>query len=159
MFVPATLPLLRRWSAGSLRVDAATGFAVTPALREWYAAGDTEELEDVALTDAARASLRLLAADPLAARRRVVVAVEVAGASPDATIGRAGVRLRGPVTSEAVAAVYVDDAGAESAVRAAVDGLDAADAGDPDSAFTVEEAEGHELLWFAVQEITDLIEP
>ena len=35
-------------------------FAVTPALRERYASGDLEELEYVAMTHAARASLRLL---------------------------------------------------------------------------------------------------
>lgn len=37
-----------------------TAFALTPALREAYAVGDTEELEHVAFLDAARASLRLL---------------------------------------------------------------------------------------------------
>ena len=41
----------------------ATAFAVTPTLRESYAEGDDEELADVALRDAALASLRLLAAD------------------------------------------------------------------------------------------------
>ena len=52
------------------------GFAVTPALREWYSSGDEEELEYVAMTHAARASLRLLHGDsgapapPGGARRR-----------------------------------------------------------------------------------------
>ena len=34
-----------------------TAYAVTPALREWYAEGDAEELEYAALQEAARASL------------------------------------------------------------------------------------------------------
>nr|WP_019808923.1 hypothetical protein [Saccharomonospora halophila] len=40
-----------------------TAFALTPALRESYTSGTTEELEYAALTEAARASLRLLAAE------------------------------------------------------------------------------------------------
>ncbi|MEU7628475.1 hypothetical protein AB0C34_00625 [Nocardia sp. NPDC049220] len=40
-----------------------TAFAVTPALREAYAAGDDEELGEVAMAEAALASLRLLAAE------------------------------------------------------------------------------------------------
>ena len=53
------------------------GFAVTPALREAYVSGDAEELEYAALTEAARASLRLIAADPVAPPRRVVLAAEI----------------------------------------------------------------------------------
>src|SRR5690606_30974356 len=75
VFVPGTFPILRRWHAARL-VDAPTAFAVTPALREWYANGDSEELEYAALTHAARASLRLLAEDPDAPPRRVVVAAD-----------------------------------------------------------------------------------
>ena len=45
----------------SLRVRNGTAFAVTPTLREAYAEGDDDELADVALRDAALASLRLLA--------------------------------------------------------------------------------------------------
>jgi hypothetical protein len=42
-------------------------------------------------------------------------------------------------------------------VSGAVDALAAADAGDDDAAFAVDEAEGFELLWFAVQELPDLL--
>ena len=38
-----------------------TAFAVTPTLRESYAEGDDDELADVALREAALASVRLLA--------------------------------------------------------------------------------------------------
>ena len=61
-------------------------FTVTPALREWYAQADLEELEYAALTHAARASLWLLLADPDAPRRRVVLAADV----PDGQAGRDG---------------------------------------------------------------------
>src|SRR6202008_2762655 len=84
IYMPATLPglagLLRKAEIGPAPFRA---FAVTPALRESYASGDLEELEYVAMTQAARASLRLLAADPDAPRRRVVIAADV----PDEHLG------------------------------------------------------------------------
>ena len=77
VYLSATMPLLARLSKdGELLLT--DGFAVTESLRAWYAEGDEEELEYAALTAAARASLRLLAADPDTQRRRVVVAVNVA---------------------------------------------------------------------------------
>ncbi|MEU4343004.1 hypothetical protein AB0H00_17285 [Nocardia sp. NPDC023852] len=48
---------------GELAPIGGTAFAVTPALREAYASGDDEELGEVAIGEAARASLRLLAAE------------------------------------------------------------------------------------------------
>lgn len=156
VFVPGTFPILRRWHAARL-VDAPTAFAVTPALREWYANGDSEELEYAALTHAARASLRLLAEDPDAPPRRVVGAADVDRAVPDADLGPAGIRLSGPITLEAVAAVHADDASAESTVLAAAKALTAADAGDSDAEFTVDQAEALELSWYATQEIPDLL--
>src|ERR1700754_330312 len=76
VFVPSTLPAL----AEALRaghVGPQPGYAVTPALREAYASGDEEELEYAALTEAARASLRMLAVDQAAPPRRVVLAAEL----------------------------------------------------------------------------------
>jgi hypothetical protein len=46
-----------------LRAVNGTAFAVTPALREAYASGDEEELAEVAMGEAARASLRLIATE------------------------------------------------------------------------------------------------
>src|SRR5919106_4562846 len=108
VFVPATLPMLHRWDSSRL-IDAPSGFAVTPALREWYATGDTEELEYTALTHAAEASIRLLASDTDAPPRRVVVAADVDDAVPDAELGPAGVRLSPPLELKSVAAVHADD--------------------------------------------------
>ncbi|MGC2003615.1 DUF6912 family protein, partial [Trebonia sp.] len=70
VYLPSTLPaladLLAKGEAGPPPVRA---FAVTPALREAYAIGDDEELEYVAMLEAARQSLRLLADDPGAPQR------------------------------------------------------------------------------------------
>ena len=62
VYVPATVEILQRLVADQ-EFDAMsrTAFAVTPALREAYAAGDDEELAEVAMAEAARASLRLIA--------------------------------------------------------------------------------------------------
>ncbi len=43
-------------------------------------------------------------------------------------------------------------------MRAAVDALPAADAGDEDAKFTVDGAEGHELGWYATQELSYLVD-
>ena len=81
VYVPATMSMLQRLVAdGELRPVAGTAFAVTPALRESYASGDTEELEYAAMADAARASLRLLATGSDGELlRRVVVCADVDG--------------------------------------------------------------------------------
>jgi len=164
VYLPATLPAL----AGILRAAEigpapVLAYAVTPALREWYASADLEELEYAALMHAARASLRLLRADPEAPRRRVVLAAEV----PDDQAGRGGgfdggfdeptlVLLSAPVPLARVASGHVDDVAAVADIRAAVQALAAADAGDDDAQFLVDGAEGHELLWYATQELGDL---
>ena len=78
VFLPSTLPALAQaLQAGQLGNGPVPGFAVTPALREAYASGDEEELEYAALSEAARASLRMLAEDPAAPARRVVLAADI----------------------------------------------------------------------------------
>ncbi|MFI7698074.1 DUF6912 family protein [Nonomuraea sp. NPDC049480] len=165
VYLPCTLPALARAvEAGELGPAPLTGYAVTPALTEWYASGDTEELEYVALTEAARASLRMLAADRAdgleATPRRVVVAAEV----PDPSISmgvdleeRARVRLSEPIPLAKVASVHIDDLYAVADIEAAIGALPASDQGDDDARFTVDGAEAHELMWYATQEIPDLL--
>jgi len=160
VYLPSTVPAL----AGLLRAGEAGppplgGFAVTPALREAYSSGDEEELEYVAMMAAARASLRLLSADPEAPRRRVVLAAEVAPGSVSWTAypdEPATVVITAVVPLAALAAGHADAADAEHDVRAAAEAIAAADAGDDDASFTVDGAEGHELLWYATQELFDL---
>ncbi len=152
----ATLGGLHRAGA----VPAGPAHAVTPALRESYATGDTDELEYAALLAAATDSLRLLAADPGALPRRVVLAADVedTGAPVDPAAGPASaVRLTEPLSLTAVASVHLDGDDAAADVAAAVAALPAADAGDDDAAFTVSGPEGHELLWYDVTEIPTLV--
>jgi hypothetical protein len=139
----------------------AVGFAVTPSLREAYASGDEEELEYSALTEAARASLRLLAADPAAPLRRVVLAVELPAEQVrwDPRDRRADQDLVGaPVPLARLESALVDAPEAAPDVRDAVEALPAADAGDDDAKFAVDGAEGHELGWYAAQELPYLAE-
>ncbi|MEU5524945.1 DUF6912 family protein [Streptomyces sp. NPDC093250] len=165
VYVPLTLPgLAEAYKTGQLADGPLLAYAVTPALREWYLSDDIEELEYAALSRAALASLRLLAADPDAPRRRVVVAVDVpdgaAQYDPDRGLDPAAlgeVRVSGTVRLAEAAAVHVDAADAEADVAAAVDALPAADAGDDDAQFVVDGAEDHELLWYATQEIPRLV--
>ncbi|MEU8843699.1 hypothetical protein AB0D97_32015 [Streptomyces roseus] len=163
VYVPLTLPgLAEAHKAGELGPAPLTAYAVTPGLREWYVSDDIEELEYAALGRAAAASLRLLAEDAGAPRKRVVVAVDVddkaAAAAPgvdEATLGQ--VTLAGAVRLSVAAAVHVDADDALGDVTAAAAALGAADAGDDDARFTVDGAEDHELLWFGVQEIPGLL--
>jgi hypothetical protein len=160
VYVPATLAMLQRLVADrSLHAVNATAFAVTPTLREAYAEGDEDELADVALRDAALASLRLLDDDDsgLPPRRAVVVAnTEDVTARPD--LDDAVVRLAGPVALDDVIAAYVDNADAEPAVRAAIEAVDAADLGDEDAELLVGDAQDHDLAWYAPQELAFLLE-
>jgi len=157
VFLPSTLPALAQaLQAGQVGPGPVPGFAVTPSLREAYASGDEEELEYVAMTEAARASLRMLAQDPAAPPRRVVLAVEIPAEQMklDARDKEpARVLISEAVPVERLASAHVDDAEAGADVRAAADALPAADAGDEDASFAVDGAEGYELGWYATQEL------
>ena len=165
VYLPSTLPGLRRLlDDGALSGVPLPGYAVTPALREWYAEGDDEELEYAALSLAARASLRLLdrllVLDEGAPARRVVLAADVADelVEPAPDVDRGAVRLREPVPLRLVRSAHVDDESAEADVRTAAESVVAADLGSDDASFAVEQAEGHELQWYATQEIGPLLE-
>lgn len=160
VYLPATLTDVQRLLQDDQWMPlGGTGFALTPALREAYVAGDDEELAEVALRDAARASLRLLAAEETELPvRRVVVVAERSDAQARPDLDTAVVRISGPVTQKQVVAVHVDGADAEAAVRAAVDCIDAADLGDEDAELTLGDAEDHDLAWYATQELPFLLE-
>ena len=161
VYVPATVPMLTtlraegRLSSGPLRAH-----AVTPALREWYAEGDEEELEYVAFTRAAQEALHLLRLDTQAPRRRVVVSADVPSTAlvrEDVELGSSTVRLPQPLSVKEVAAIHLDGADAAEAIAAAAEVVDEAAAGDPDAQFTVDSAEDHELEWYAVTELDELV--
>lgn len=165
VYIPATLAMLAQLVAdGSLLPVSGTAFAVTPALRESYAHGDDDELAEVALGEAALASLRLLggadaapAVEKLPTRRAVLVA-EVEGATVRPDLDAAVVRLAGPVSITDVVAAYVDTAAAEPAVLAALAVIDDADLGDEDAELTVGDAQDHDLAWYATQELPFLLD-
>ena len=161
VYIPATLAMLQQLvTDGSLWPVNGIAFAVTPTLREAYAEGDDDELAEVALREAALASLRLLAADvgdtlPL---RRAVLAAEVDDVKHRPDLDDAVVKLGAPVLIDHVIAAYVDNAGAEPAVTKAIDVIDAADLGDEDAELIVGDAQDHDLAWYANQELPFLLE-
>jgi hypothetical protein len=166
VYLPATTTVLRTLVDQGRLAGPSTAFAVTPSLRAFYAlseaGADTEELEYAALLAAARASLRLLDVDPFAARRRAVVAADVADGSvrpvddPDADLG--AVRVEGDVEIRNVASAHLDGEDAEEDIRAAVAVVLEADLGSDDAQFLFDQAEGHELAWYATQEIGPVLE-
>jgi hypothetical protein len=162
VFLPSTLPALAlALRAGQVGSGPLPGFAITPALREAYASGDDEELEYAALIEAARASLRMLADDQAAPSRRVVLAAEIPAerVSWDARDGEpARVVVEHAILLAHLASAHVDAPEAGADVRSAVEALPAADAGDEDARFTVDGAEGHELGWYATQELSYLVQ-
>jgi hypothetical protein len=166
VYLPATTTTLRRLvDEGSLS-GPHTAFAVTDALRRFYAVSDAEadieELEYAALLAAARASLRLLDVDPMAARRRAVLAADVPDAAvtpmDDPHVEPGAIRVEAAIRMQDVASAHLDEADAEQDVRAAVAVVLEADLGSEDSQFVVDQAEGHELAWYATQEIGPLLD-
>lgn len=160
VYVPSSMSGLRRLhERGGLREPPAFGSAVTPYLRQYYSAADEDELEYLILAAAAHDSLRLLAGDPGEVRRRVVIALEVADAAvtADPGAGPTAVRVSVEVPLADVVAVHVDGDDAVAAIDAATTAADAADLGDQGAAEIVAAAEEHELLWYGVQEISDLV--
>jgi hypothetical protein len=164
VYIPATLAMLQQLVAdGSFRAVGGTAFAVTPALREAYTHGDDEELAEVALGEAALASVRLLAtphtdAGPELPTRRAVLVADVDGVTARRDLDDAVVRLGGPVALGDVVAAYVDTGAAEPAVAAAAAVIDEADLGDEDAELTVGDAQDHDLAWYATQELPFLLE-
>jgi len=143
VYFPATPAILADLArTGELGPAPLRGYAVTEAVREAYGESDEEELEYLATGLAAEDSFRLLAAAAPPAARRVVIAAEL----PDGQVDESGeplgaVTLGHVVPISAVAAFHVDDPDF------------AIDPDDPDG------AADQELLWYAAQEIGDLLRP
>lgn len=169
VYVPSTSATLHELLARGVIAagdDGIAAFAVTAGLRAWLdgsgggeSADDAEELEYVAQAEAARASLRLLAADPASSRRRAVVAADVADDAVEVVDGTEPglVRVRHAVAAAAVASVHLDDADAETAVAAAASSVTGADDGDEAAVAVVDAADDHELSWYATQELAGVL--
>jgi uncharacterized protein DUF6912 len=162
LYLPSTLPALAAaWRAREFGPPPLTAYAVTPALREWYTDGDEEELEYAAMAQAARDSVGRLAADPGAPWLRVVVACELSAVPPagaDVELGSARLELATAVPWSSVAAVHVDAAAAAPGVGAAAEAWAAAQHGDEDAVFALDSCEAEDLLWYATQEVPDLLD-
>ncbi len=160
IYVPSTTSELTALRDDELLPGPRAATALTTELREWYVDDDTELLEYAALLEAARLSVRMLDADPGAARRRVVIAAEVpdSAVEPDPRSGRGSVRLVGALRLADVVSLHVDGPDAEPAVAAATAVVIEADLGSEDAQFVVDEAEAHELGWYATQELGPLLE-
>jgi hypothetical protein len=167
IYIPATLAMLQQLVAdGSLSPVNGTAFAVTPRLREAYAEGDDDELAEVALREAALASLRLLASAAEAAdqsgeqlpQRRAVLVADVGDVTFRPDLDDAVVRIDAPVAIDDVVAAFVDNAAAEAHVATAVAVVDTADLGDEDAELAVGDAQDHDLASYAMQELPFLLD-
>ncbi|MEP6853192.1 MAG: hypothetical protein ABJA87_11125 [bacterium] len=160
VYLPATtVQLADLGTAGELGPAPLTGYAVTPAIREWYLDDDPEELEYAASGQAVRASLRMVDADPRAARRRVVVAADVDEDVIEIRddLDRGAVRISQPVSVRAVAALHIDDEDAEDVIARAAAVVLEADLGSASAQESVDDAEGFELSWYAPDELPALL--
>jgi hypothetical protein len=92
----------------------------------------------------------------------VVVAAQVPDdavrpGGPPGIAERSAVLLAAAVPISGVVSVHIDEVDAEPAVADAIEALPAADAGDEDARFVLDEAEAHDLLWYDVTELPDLV--
>ncbi|MDN5581667.1 MULTISPECIES: DUF6912 family protein [unclassified Corynebacterium] len=164
VFIPATFDMLGGLARdGQMPVRSGVAFALTPALREYYTAGDDEEMSYAAFLEAARASLRLLGIgdEERFPHRRVVVSVDLedAAASPEPDKGESVVRLDPSLVSvEQLAAIHVDDEGNEPATAAAIEIVDAADLGDEDAEITLGDCEDNLMSWYDARELGVLVD-
>ena len=159
VYVPATSTTLAAFVGSGELEPPITAFAVTAGVREWYLDDDAEELEYAANGQAVRASLRMVDADPVAVRRRVVLSFDVADA--DVTVrddlDRGAVVVGAPIAVSGLASIHVDDAEAETTVARAAAVVLEADLGSDTSQEIVDDAEGFELSWYAPQELDDVL--
>ncbi len=151
VYLPSTLSRLRgAVAAGEVGPGPLLGHAVTDQVRRELADAGEEEWEYAASSAAALASVALLGPDEPA--RRVVIAVDVPAAAAGDGADPTQVRVEGGVPLARVAAVLADAADAQPTVSAARDG-----AGAPTAEQLLERCLGHELGWWATQEIGELL--
>ena len=161
IYVPLTVSgLATLHKQGRIGVESGIAHAVTPALRAAWEQADDEELEYAALMAAAFGSLMSIK-ESGASPRRVVAAVDIDD-SHVVVVGTneaeaTAVVVDTPILISWCKAVHVDSADAEGEVSIAVSRLAEAIAGNRDALAQVALVE-HELMWFATQEIPDLLQ-
>ena len=159
VYVPATWDDVALLAGGRGLPAGRPALAVTDALAAQEPDLETEKLEGGAMAAAAAASLRMVA-DALVeggpvVSRRVVVAADVPAreVTPDldAPSGAGSVLLAAALPSARVASVHVDEAAAADDVRAAARTSHQGGAG------LLDLTDDHDLLWYATQELADLL--
>ncbi len=156
IYLPLTVAgLAALHSSGRVSPAPLLAHAVTPALRRSWAGADEEELEYAVLMAAAFDSLRLIAASA-AEPRRIVVVADVDDADVVTGEDETEVTVTTEVLLSHCTAVHVDDSAAEGEVVLALGRLPEAEAGDGQALADVSLVR-HELMWFATQEIPDLL--
>ena len=161
VYLPATFAMLADLNeTGVVHARSGWGFALTPALSEFYTSGDEEEIAYAAFLDASAASLRLLGIgdEETFPYRRVVLSVDLPDTSvtlmPD--MGESVVRLDpAQVAVDDVAAIHIDIEESEEATRAAIE---AADLGDEDAELAVGDALDNFMAFYDRTELPFLIE-
>jgi hypothetical protein len=160
VYLPTTFAGLRGLrAAGEIGPAPLHGHAVTAALRESYATGDTEDLEYVAQLAASSDSISLLREDPAVPRRRVVLAADVPDESVRSAQGgdESSITLSLAVPLSAVQAILVDDPDVSTVIERAADSWLDAQTGDDDALFDLDEAYAQDLMWYARQELDELL--
>ena len=164
VYVPATFGMLTELKEnGKLAARSGWGFAVTPALQEFYTEGDEEEIAYSAYQEAAMSSLRLLAIgdETEFPHRRVVISLDVTieCVHPQPDMGEAVVKLEPAIfTPEQLAAIHVDIEESEEATKKAVELIDAADLGDEDAELAVGDALDNFMAFYDPSELPFLVE-
>ncbi|AKE38618.1 Hypothetical Protein NG00_00579 [Corynebacterium camporealensis] len=164
VYLPATFAMLTELQeTGKLHARSGWGFMVTPALREFYTAGDEEEIAYAAFLEASMASLRLLAIgdEDKFPYRRVVISVDVPDknvtARPD--MGEPVVALEpAAIEVDDVAAIHVDIEESEKDTARAITAIDTADLGDEDAELAVGDALDNFMAFYDPTELPFLIE-
>ncbi|QGU02679.1 hypothetical protein CKALI_09120 [Corynebacterium kalinowskii] len=164
VYFPATFSILRELKeTDSFSARSGWGFAVTPALVDFFEDGDEEEFAHFAFIEAARASLRLLAIgdEEKFPHRRVVITadlddsrIELAPEQGEAVVKISPARIG----FEEIAALHVDIETSEQATAAAIAAIDAADLGDEDAELTVGDADENFLAWYDTVELPFLVD-
>ncbi len=164
VYIPATFCSLRGLNESNvITARSGWGFAATPALVDFYTAGDEEEIAHAAFQDAAEASIRLLAIgdEEQFPYRRVVISADVDDKNITYTPenGESVVKLTpAHINLVDVAAIHIDVESSEADTKAAIAVIDESDLGQEDAELTVGDAQDNFMAWYDPEELPFLVE-
>ena len=164
VYIPATYAMLAELAeTGTLAARSGWGFMVTPALRDFYTAGDDEDIAYSAVLEASMASLRLLTIgdEEKFPHRRVVISIDVddTAVTPRPDMGEPVVELQpAQFSKDDLAAIHVDIAESEETTAKAIEAIDTADLGDEDAELAVGDALDKFMAFYHPSELPFLVE-